>query len=102
MNLKCMLGLHDWKTEYFGGGYPFRECRRCHKCEVKPIGTYYWHKPAEGNTLESTRRFHTMFNKQNLLAQQRTNGTITESQFRDEMDKMREQLEEGVKVHEVK
>ena len=42
MNLnefKCLGRKHVWKTEYFGPlDVPVRECQRCGKTEVKPIG----------------------------------------------------------------
>lgn len=65
MGLRCLLGLHDWETESFGAGYPARECRRCHRCEVKPIGSPYYFKTGEGATLESIRHLHNWHDKIN-------------------------------------
>ena len=60
MILLCKIGFHDWVTEYFGAGYPMRECRRCGRCEVKPIGCMTWHRAGEGVTLDFTRKHHAL------------------------------------------
>jgi len=86
MNLKCYFGLHDWKTEYFGGGFPMRECARCGLVQVKPLGSFYWHKAGKGTTLESTRNMYTLFKKQEELSWQLRLNQISWEDYYKEME----------------
>jgi len=56
--LRHYLGIHDWKTEYFGDGFPMRECQICGLCEVRPLNCGYFLKAGEGTTLQSTRELY--------------------------------------------
>jgi len=97
MNILCWLGFHDWEIEYFGAGYPLRECRRCHRCEVKPIGSYYWHEAGKGTTLKFTRRMHAYYDGQKELEAQLRNGEITMFQYSEETDRLLNRMSELVK-----
>ena len=56
--IKHLWGSHTWVVDYFGDGFPMRECQICGLCEVKPGGSNYFLNAGEGTTLQSTRELY--------------------------------------------
>ena len=56
--IKHLWGSHVWIVDYFGDGFPMRECQICGLCEVKPLGATYFMKAGKGTTLKFTRELY--------------------------------------------
>ena len=56
--IKHLFGSHCWVIDYFGDGFPMRECQICGLCEVKPLGARHFMTAGKGTTLQSTRELY--------------------------------------------
>lgn len=88
MNWKCVIGLHNWKVEYFGGGFPMRECPDCGKVQVKTLGSFYWSKAGEGTTLETTRSMYARFSRQDDIQRRHRAGVISLEEYIQETEEL--------------
>ena len=100
MNWKCLFGLHDWKIEYFGNGFPMRECSDCGKVQVKPIGSFGWYKAGEGTTLETTRKLYARFAKQDDIQQRHRTGIISLDEYIQETEELRQSFHSSTESDE--
>ena len=75
--IKHVFGVHCWVIDYFGDGYPMRECQICGLVEVKPRGARYFLSAGKGTTLQSTRELYKglkFYNSSPTTKTERENG----------------------------